>query len=450
MKKAFFLILILGINVSLSFGQDIDLTHKSRRLELSKALDSSVVIISSEVKQHDSYKDNKNFYYLTGIQVPNSLLILTPSLDDKDLLITGSKRLDDEFLNNFEIVKKTDLPNTIFKLSRDYNIIATSFLGIEILSEWNINLDIFDEIVKADFALGEMRMIKENQEIRDLKKAINITSDALNEVFKYTKPGLTEKALRSVIRYKFESNDAKEVFIQVASGPNCTSIHFGATERILNENDLIVFDVGVYYNNYTSDISRTIPVNGKFSPSQADIYKIVLEAQKKGIELTRQGNNYIDVQNAITEVLNDGLYNLKLITDKNSEWQKKLYIMHGWGHFIGLDVHDVSKYALKKKDKTYKEGMVITVEPGLYFPEDYLYSIPHKIKDLVTEEEFKQYRKTVLPIYKKYENSGVRIEDDVLITFDGNIVLSKGVPKEINHIEKMMEEGSFFNNETKD
>ena len=447
MKKQFLLILIIFCEISLnfSFAQGVDVAHKSRREELSKSIDTAVIVIPAEIKKYSTHKENKNFYYLTGLKIPNAVLILTPDLDDKDLLITDSERLDVEVLKTYKIVKKENVSKTIYELSNKYNVIATQFTGFEALEESKIDIDIFDYIIKLDFILSDMRMIKENQEIRNLRTAINITADALNEVFKYTEPGFTEKALRSVIRYQFESNDTKEAFIQVASGPNSTNIHFGATERILKENDLIVFDVGTYYNNYTSDISRTIPANGKFTSAQSEIYKVVLEAQEKGIQLTLPGNNHTDVQEAITKVLIDGLFNLNLITDKDSEWQRKLFIKHGWSHFIGLDVHDVIKYAAKKKDKTYKEGMVLTVEPGLYFPENYLDKIPRSIKGLVSEEAFEKYKAKVLPVYNKYVNIGVRIEDDVLVTFDGFIVLSSRVPKKIRDIEDMMKEESFFN-----
>jgi len=444
MKRTFLIVLIftLSLNISLSYGQNNDTNYSKRRQELSKILEDAIIAIPSMVKQRGRYVDNKDFYYLTGMHIPNSILIITL---DKNLLLSESTRLNKETKSSFEIVKKEDVPGVIYKLSRNYRKIATQYSTLDFLSEWNINFNAFEEIVKTDIALCDMRMLKDDMEIKYLKKAIEITADALNEAYKYTKLGLTEKNLRSVIRYNFESNDTEEAFLQVASGPNSTNIHFGATDRVMQVNDLIVFDVGTYYNKYTSDISRTIPVSGKFTDSQTDIYNVVLKAQKKGIELTIMGNNFDDVQNEITEVLIDGLYDLKLITDKNLEWQRRIFIMHGWSHFIGLDVHDVIGLYRNKEDKTLSEGMILTVEPGLYFPENYLDKIPRNIKGMVTDEEFEKYKKKVLSVYKKYENNGVRIEDDILITEKGNVVLSKGVPKEIKEIEDLMKEKSFFN-----
>jgi Xaa-Pro aminopeptidase len=239
-------------------------------------------------------------------------------------------------------------------------------------------------------------------------------------------------------------HDGEEGFTQVASGPNSTFIHFGATDRKLLTGDIIVFDFGAYYDNYVADISRTIPAGGRFSREQREIYSIVLRAQQEGINLMKPGGSYVRCEKEVENTLIDGLHSLGLVTDTSIAWQRKLYILHGFSHGIGLDVHDAYQHWQRKspEEKLFSPGMVYTMEPGLYFPEDMLDSVPMRIKGLVESGEFSSYAEKVKDIYRKYANMGVRIEDDILITNEGNRILSAKVPKEINAIENLMKERS--------
>jgi len=248
------------------------------------------------------------------------------------------------------------------------------------------------------------------------------------------------------MEYGYERRGSPGVsFLQAASGPNSTNIHFGAGERKLKDGDMIVFDVGAYWDKYTADISRSVPVSGKFTNEQKQIYQVVLNAQKAAIELMIPGQKIKHVQKVAEDVLVDGLFELGLILDKNSQWQRRFYIVHGFYHFIGLDVHDVW-YDYKYDENTiYEPGMVMTMEPGLYFPEDKLDKGIGRMSRGVSEEELKAFIKRIRPVYEKYTNIGVRIEDDILVTRDGNLVLTSAVLKEIVDIEKMMKEKSPHN-----
>jgi Xaa-Pro aminopeptidase len=223
-------------------------------------------------------------------------------------------------------------------------------------------------------------------------------------------------------------------------------VHFGATARPLASGDLVVFDVGAYIRGYTSDISRTVPAGGRFTKTQKDIYALVLEAQKAGCRGLVPGVTFKAVQTEVEDILMAGLEKLGLVTDVRSPWQRRLYVQHGFGHGIGLDVHDSWAWHSPRLDKVLMvPGMVMTMEPGLYFPEVRFDAFLDALKGREPDAEIAAFREKVGPVYRQYAGIGVRIEDDILITEDGNEVLSRGVPKETAEIERLMKEKSLFN-----
>jgi len=303
-----------------------------------------------------------------------------------------------------------------------------------------------DALLNIDPILAEMRLTKDADEVAALREAIDLTAKALNETYRAAEPGMREVDLAAILRYAFDKSETKESFLQAASGPNSTNVHFGATSRPLAAGDLIVFDVGAYVRGYTSDISRTIPASGRFTKEQRDIYALVLEAEKTGCRKLVPGVTFKAVQTEVEEVLMAGLEKLGLVTDVKSPWQRRLYIQHGFGHGIGLDVHDVWNWHSPRLDKVVMApGMVMTMEPGLYFPEVRFDAFLDALKGKAPDAEIAVFRGKVGPVYKKYAGMGVRIEDDILITEGGNEILSGHVPKEIADIEKLMKEKSPFN-----
>jgi len=207
----------------------------------------------------------------------------------------------------------------------------------------------------------------------------------------------------------------------IGGGDNATILHYVENNMPLKDGDLILIDAGAEYHGYASDITRTFPVNGKYSPAQREVYDVVLDVQLQCIDYTKTGNTVKDRQELSIELLTEGMKKLGLLKGKTKELIKKKsylkYYMHGVGHFLGLDVHDAGRYFTDqsaKNSKPFAPGMVLTVEPGLYIPPDDK-SAP-----------------------SKYRGIGIRIEDDVLVTKDGNHNLTAGVPKDAQEIENMM------------
>jgi Xaa-Pro aminopeptidase len=303
-----------------------------------------------------------------------------------------------------------------------------------------------EAIYNIDPTLAEMRLTKDADEITALREAIALTAEALNEAYRAAEPGVREIDLAAILRFAFNRHETVDSFLQAASGPNSTNVHFGATTRALAAGDLVVFDVGTWIRGYTSDISRTIPANGKFTKEQREIYALVLEAQKHGCRRLVPGVTFKTVQTEVEDILMAGLEKLGLVTDVKSPWQRQLYIQHGFGHGIGLEVHDVWSWHSPRLDQVkMAPGMVMTMEPGLYFPEARFDAVLNRLQDKVPDAGIAAFREKIGPVYKKYVGMGVRIEDDVLITEGGNEMLSGRVPKEIGDIEKMMREKSAFN-----
>jgi len=429
--------------------------HKGRRRALRELMmDNSVAVFFSNPIRNRSndvnfeYHQDPNFYYLTGLNEPNSILLVfdkprnVNGIEVEELLFVQERDSAKEVWDGSRMgvqkaqeslgiqkvyparlfreinLKLDDLDIITYSISHD-GIKDVKFNKEDLFNlrrQWEAHLfNAEDEKIKEKqykFWLDALREVKEQDEMRLLKKAIDITCLAQIELIKALKPGMTEYQSEGIIEYVFKVNGAEYPgFPSIqGSGQNSCVLHYQTNRKIMEGSNMLVSDVGAEYHGYTADITRTLPVNGKFSEAQKEIYEIVLEAQNKGIEAAVVGANFWDTNIAATTTVSQGLLKLGVI-NKPSEMRR--YFMHGTSHYLGLDVHDAGTYG------KLKANSVITVEPGIYIPEG-------------------------SPCDSKYWGIGVRIEDDILITTDGPQILSASIPREIDELEKLMAQPSGF------
>ena len=300
--------------------------------------------------------------------------------------------------------------------------------------------------------LHEHRVIKDEWEIAQLRQAVDVTVKAHQYVLRTVEPGQAEYEVQAEIEYIYGRNGLKPGFSSiVGSGPNSCLLHHTRNNRTMKDGDLLLMDIGAASRGgYSADVTRTIPVNGTFSPEQREIYKLVLKASDEAMEKIQPGHRMLDCNHKAMEIMVEGLHQMGLIPDTTSWWQKRFYIQHRVNHYIGLQTHDAGDYGFdtNKRDehiltpeirgREIKPGMVMTLEPGLYFMENLLDGIHEMFGHLATEEELNAFVEEVRPIYEKYEGIGVRIEDDILVTENGYENLSAGAPRTIRDIEEAM------------
>ncbi|MEQ1764185.1 MAG: aminopeptidase P N-terminal domain-containing protein [Pyrinomonadaceae bacterium] len=279
-------------------------------------------------------------------------------------------------------------------------------------------------IMDPTIITGEMRLHKTAEEAEYMQIAGTIGADAHILAMKKVKPGMNEGQVEALMEAFMKDKGASGVAYNsiVGGGANATILHYVENNMPLKDGDLILIDAGAEYKGYASDITRTFPVNGKYTPAQREVYDVVLDVQEKCIEYTKTGNTIRKRQEYSIELLTEGMVKLGLLKGKTKDLIKKKaymkYYMHGVGHYLGLDVHDAGRYftdQTAKNSRPFAPGMVLTVEPGIYVPPDDK-SAP-----------------------AKYRGIGIRIEDDVLVTEDGNRNLTSKVPKNPDEIEALMQ-----------
>jgi len=434
--------------------------HKSRRKELLAQLeeDSLVLILGNSLrnKSYDQdyvFKQNKNFYYLTGFKEPSAALlmsnkgikfcdeeskkfcttneILFVQPRNKNLEHWEGKRLGVENVKH-ELDVKTGLVNSeIFKVldKNVYNGFAKLYVNFSDLVSLNgdmqmylvpflNNLKLYSvnvQISDVSYILGLMRSIKTDYEIKQITKAVDITAESFFETMKNINSGLYEYQVQSMLESSYISKGASDVAFTTiaAAGNNSCTLHYEANRSKLKNGELLLIDSGAEYNYYNADITRTIPVNGTFSTEQKLIYDLVLKANKECIKKIKPGIECSYLERYCKSILASGLLKLKLIKERK---ELSKFYTHNLGHHLGLDTHDAVPFTKNKVsvlDKL-KPGNIITIEPGLYFPDD------------------------TKGIPGKYKGIGIRIEDDVLVTKNGCKVLSKNLPKEVKEIESLI------------
>ena len=271
-----------------------------------------------------------------------------------------------------------------------------------------------------------MRLAKSPMELRTLQHAIDISIEAHQRAWAAAGTAKWEYEVDAVIAYTFKLRNADNWGYPdiVGCGPNATTLHYQESQGPVKQGELLLMDVGAEYDHYTADITRTFPVNGKFTPMQAAVYQIVYDAQEAVAKATKPGATLSDVNRAGTEVIKDGLLKLGLITDRNS-MQHRIWFMHGTSHWLGMNVHDVGG------GRPMVPGSVFTNEPGIYVRLDALDQTPFGW----TPENWEKFKTAVRPAFEKYKGIGVRIEDDMLVTADGVRWMSEALPRKISDIE---------------
>ena len=272
----------------------------------------------------------------------------------------------------------------------------------------------------------QMRLVKSPMELRILQHAIDISIEAHQRAWAAAGEAKWEYEVDAIVAYTFKLRNADNWGYPdiVGCGPNATTLHYIDSQGPVKPGDLMLMDVGAEYDHYTADITRTFPVNGKFTPAQAELYQIVYDAQEAVAKASKPGATLSDVNRAGTEVIKEGLLKLGLITDRSS-MQHRLWFMHGTSHWLGMNVHDVGGPA------RIVPGVVFTNEPGIYIRPDALDQKPPQW----SAEDWEKFKAAVRPAFEKYKGVGVRIEDDLLITENGVKWMSEALPRKMNEIE---------------
>ena len=275
------------------------------------------------------------------------------------------------------------------------------------------------QVIQLDRIIDEMRLHKDDNEIELMQIASDISADAHTQAMRAVRPGMMEYALEAELNYIFGKNGGVPAYNSiVGGGENACILHYVENDKALKDGDLVLIDAAAEYQLYASDITRTFPVNGKFSPEQKALYNVVLDAQIAAINAVQIGNSYKEPHNVAVRILVQGLLDLGLmqgdIDDIIEKEAFRQFYMHGTGHWLGMDVHDVGAYKVDGEWRPYEEGMVVTVEPGLYIAPD--------------DET----------VDAKWRCIGIRIEDYVVATANGPLVLTAKVVKTVEDIEALM------------
>lgn len=422
-----------------------------RQRVFAQMQDNSALIVFTETEKRRNndcdylFRPDSYFWYLTGFAEPQAALLMLKTagqcqsiifLRKKDPLMEtwNGRRLGVEAAPQaLEMDEAYDIADIQGEFAKKLQNVTACYYARG-LQEWGdkIVFDSFDAITNSrqkapttliDWQpmLSEMRLIKSEQEIALIQQACQISALAHLRAMKQTRPNRYEMEIEGEIQHEFSRFGARFASYNqiVAGGDNACILHYNENDQVLKDGDLLLIDSGAEFAFYAGDITRTIPVNGKFSPAQREIYEIVLEALKEGTKLLVPNSSIKAANDKAVEIMTAGLVRLGIlngdVTQLIEEKAYKAFYMHGLGHWLGLDVHDVGDYGTER-DRPLQIGMVLTVEPGLYISPD-------------------------ADVPAQYKGIGIRIEDDLLITDYGNKNLTSGVPKESAEIEAIMAQG---------
>jgi Xaa-Pro aminopeptidase len=391
------------------------------------------------------FRQDSDFYYLTGFAEPDAVAVIAPGRDRGEFLIfcrdrnAEQERWDGQRMGTAGVIEHFHaddafpiddiddiLPGIIepcervyytMGLYKDFDVQIADWVN-SLRSRGNQGLHTPQEFVALDHLLHDMRLYKSRSEISAMRKSAKVAVSAHRRAMQITRPGMYEYEVEAEFIHEFRRHDARYSYNPiVATGGNACTLHYVDNAAPLEEGDLLLIDAGCELDYYASDITRTFPVSGQFNPEQRAVYEIVLEAQLAAIDKTRKGNHWNDPHDAAVKVITKGLKKIGLLDGSLPKLIRdgayRDFYMHKTGHWIGMDVHDVGDYKVGDEWRLLESGMVTTVEPGIYIPDS---------------------RK----VARKWRNIGIRIEDDVAVTSNGPDVLTKGLVKDPDEIEALM------------
>jgi Xaa-Pro aminopeptidase len=395
---------------------------------------------------HYKFRQDSDFFYLTGFEEPDAIAVVKPSETHKFVLFVRPRDPEREIWDG----KRAGVEGAMSEFGAGAAFPAAEFQEKlpEILNDSDVlyyrlgvNRELDDTIIReltrqrslnrkpihppetiVDPAsiIHELRVLKTPEEIEIMQAAADIAADAHVLAMKAVRAGMQEYQIEALVEELFRNRGATGPAYTsiVGGGANATVLHYINNNAELRDGDLLLLDAGAEYKGYASDITRTFPVNGRYTPAQREIYDLVLKAQMSCVEMVRPGVTHDQLKQHSIEVLTEGMVELGLLKGDPEELIKEKkheqFYMHGLGHMIGIDVHDVGRYYFGQESRALEPGVVMTVEPGIYISPD--------TKD----------------VPETYLGIGVRIEDDVLCTNNGPRILTNKVPKHADEIEQLM------------
>ena len=422
--------------------------YATRRRRLAEALGEAVAVIPTAPERlrnrdsHYPYRFDSHFYYLTGFAEPEAALVLAGG---KAILFCREKNVEREIWDGFRYGPDGarerfgfDEAHPISAIDREIERLLENrpalFYPMGADTEWDARAIRWLNAVRARVRAGiaapervqdvralidDMRLLKDEHELGIMRRAARIAAQAHRRAMQRTRPGRTEYQIEAELLYEFRRNGAQFPAYSpiVAGGANACVLHYVFNDAPLQDGDLLLIDAGCELDGYASDITRTFPVNGRFSAAQREVYDLVLASQRAAMDQVRPGKAWNEPHDAAVKVLAQGMLDLKLLSGSlqevlEKETYKRFY-MHRTGHWLGLDVHDAGEYKRQGDWRALAAGMTLTVEPGLYIRADD--DIPEALRDI-----------------------GIRIEDDVLVTESGCEVITAEAPKAIADIEALM------------
>ena len=425
--------------------------YKNRRSNLKDLLpENSVLLIpgaDTQYRNADSsfpFRQDSNFYYMSGFCEPASLMAIVNNKDGiNSIVFVPPKDKLKEIWDGYRAGPIGAVEDFMFDKAFDNTHIDTMLPDIlhgseqvlypigkksgfdQKVIDWTTAASSKDRhsksinIMDASSLIGNIRLIKDDHEIDLIRKACDISAEAHIAAMKAVKEGDSEQNIEGLYIHEFSKRGARYPAYNpiVAGGENACVLHYVENNQMLNDSDLLLVDAGCEYEMYAADITRTFPVSGKFSEEQLKVYEIVLEAMNAAIDCVKEGNSVMKPQEISEKVITEGLVKIGLLEGDPEELHKsgayKDFYMHKIGHWLGLDVHDAGDYMEGSDFMKFKPGMITTIEPGIYISSS-------------------------MDVDDKWKGIGVRIEDDILVTKDGNENLTKKVPSDPHEIESLM------------